>query len=382
MILAIYLTRIGFSLIQVGLLISSGVLGAAFFSVLVALFADAIGRRRLLVFFALARGAAGIALALMSSFPLLAAICFFTGFAIGGGSGGGAAPLSQAVLAETAPANRRNDLYALYNMLAIGGGAFGTLASGVPVLLQNLGIDELTSYRFAMLWYAFFNCLAALLSFLLSSLVEVSQERRHWANPFRLPSRGRILAVSSLFSVEHFSSALVVQSLVAYWFLETFGVQLQSLAVIFFASNIGAAGSFWLGAKLANRFGLINTIILTHLPSGLLLLWMPFVSDVRIAVGFWLAIVVMGHMAMPMRQSYAMGIVGSRERVAMASLSHLGGTASMVAGPTVATYLWGLASAASPFVASGAIRIIGDVLIYFALRNVKAAEEVRLEGQF
>ena len=380
-LLIIYLKLVGFSLVETGLLIAAGTLGGALYSILAALFADVIGRRRLLVLYIAARGVAGVALATISSFPLLATIFFLTAFSTGGGAGG-LQPLAQATLAETAPARRRNDLYAFYNMFAIGGSALGTLAAGLPVLLQNiLGMSELGSYKFMMLWYVFFNLVAALFVSLISSKVEASRDGRRWVNPLTLPSRRKIFTLSGLFSIDRFASSLVIQSLVAYWFFDRFGLQLQSLAVLFFSSNIGVVISMWVGAKLANRFGLINTMVLTQLPSSLFMVALPFVPEAWMAISIWLLYSLSHRMASPMRQSYTMAIVGPEERVAMATATGLGGNASMASGPPIATFLYSFAAAAVPFVASGIIQMIGDLLLYLTFRKVKPPEESRRTGK-
>lgn len=383
-LLVIYLKEVGFSLIQVGFFISSGVLGAAVFSVLVAFVGDAIGRRHLLIFFSASRIAAGVALATTHNFALLATIGFFTAFVGSGGGGGAAQPVAQASLTDTAPANRRNDLYAIYNTIGVGGSAIGALFAGLPVLLQNsLGLSELSSFKLMMLWYSFFNLIAALLAALLSPAIELSVSKggRRWVNPLNLPSRRKIFMAGGLFSLEHFATSLVVQGLVAFWFFEKFDVELDSLALIFFASNIGAASSFWIGAKLANRFGLINTMVLTHLPSGLLLIGIPFVPEAWMAITIWLLFVLTQRMSMPMRLSYTMAIVEPHERLAMATLSRMGHNVSMAAGPPIATFLYSVAATAVPFITSGVVQITGDLLLYAKFRNVKPPEETRREAK-
>ena len=375
-LLFIYLKQVGFSLVETGFLIAAGTLGGALYSIVAALIADVIGRRRLLVLYIAARGVAGVGLATISSFPFLAAIFFLTAFSTGGGAGG-LQPLAQATLAETAPARRRNDLYAVYNMFAIGGSALGTLAAGVPILLQNiLGMSELDSYKFMMLWYVFFNMVAALFVSLISPAVEASRDGRGWVNPLTLPSRRKIFTVAGMFTIDRFAGSLVIQSLVAFWFFDKFGLQLQSLAILFFSSNIGVVISMWVGTKLANRFGLINTMVFTQLPSSLLMVAIPFVSEAWMAITLWLLYSLSHRMASPMRQSYTMAIVGPEERVAMATATGLGGNASMASGPPIATFLYGFA-AAVPFVASGVIQMIGDLLLYLTFHKVKPPEEVR-----
>ena len=377
-VLIIYLKQVGFSLIQSGIIIGAGLVGGSIYAVLTGISADAIGRRRILTYFTFARGVGGIALAFIGNFPLLATITFLMGAAGAQGGGGGLQSLAQATLTETAPAHRRTELYAMYNMFPMVGTALGTLAAGLPVILQNsLGMSELTSLRAMMLWYTFFNFVASLLS----PNIEVSQMHRRWVNPLTLPSRRKIFTVAGLFTVERAAGALVVQSLVAYWFFDHFGVQIGSLAIIFFSANIGTAASFWIGAKLANRFGLINTMVFTHLPASFLLVVLPFVPEAWMAVTIWLAYSLTRRMAHPLRQSYAMAIVGSQERVAMATITATGNNASTAGGPPLATWLWSVASASVPFIASGVMQIGGDLLLYFKFRNMRPPEEAHRQAE-
>jgi MFS family permease len=376
-LLVIYLDLVGFTLFQTGMLVAAGLLGGAFYTVLTILLGDVIGRRRLLTLFTFFRCLTGIALALFNDPYLLICISFATGFSGVPGGGGALQPLGQATLAETAPPERRNELYAIYNIMATSGSALGALASGLPIILQNsLELNILDSYKFMMIWYALFSLIATILNIFLSRAIEVPEEKRHWMNPLKLPSRRKIFTFAGLFAIDHGANSLVIQGLVAFWFFTKFQMDIQSLALIFFASSLGAASSFWVGAKLANRIGLVNTMVFTRLPAGILLISLPFIPHAGFAIAIWLAYTLTKRMAMPMRQSYTMAIVEPQERVPMATVNSLTGNSVMVAGPPIATLLWTIA-ASVPFVIAGCMQIVSDLLLYTTFRQVQSPEEIQ-----
>lgn len=381
-LLAIYLDKLGFSLIQIGAFLSAGVAGSAFFAFLLSMFAEKVGRRRLLVIFPLMSAVSGLALVFLEDFVLLTAVTFI-GNLVGAGEprgGGPVQPIEQASLSDTAPPARRTDVFAIYGIIATAGSALGALASGLPALYQDaFDLSDLAAYKPMFAGFAFCLALSAILSSLLSPSIEVAAKERRWVNPLRLPSRRRIFMLTSLFSIDHFGGALVIQSLVSYWFSTRFDVQLESLALIFFASYVLEAISLWLAAKLANRIGLINTMVFTHIPSSLFLIVATFAPTAWMAVLFWQLRAFLGEMDVPTRESYTMAVVGSDERVAMASIHSVGRNLSGALGPSVATALWHALSASAPLVVAAVLKITYDISLYIMFRNVKPPEEAQKE---
>lgn len=377
-LLAVYLARLGFSLIQVGAFFSFGVAGSAFFAFIVGIVAEKVGRRRILAILTLLTAASGVALATTNNVLILTGFAFLgtlTGVAGGGGSQP-TQPLEQATLADAAPAHKRTDLFAIYRIYATVAAAFGLLAAGLPDILQPLfGIDETASYRIMFLAFSAILVVVALLYLLLSSAVEVHIDRRGWVNPMTLPSRRVIFTLTALFSIDHFGGQLLIQTLVAYWFNTKFGLEIGSIAVVFFSAQILAATSLWTAAKLANRIGLINTMVFTHIPSSLFLIGAAFSPYAWMAILFWQLRSFFGQMDVPTRDSYTMAIVGPEERVAMASIHVLGRSGAGIIGPTLGTFLWQTFSAAAPFVGTAVVKITYDISLYFMFRNVKPPEE-------
>jgi MFS family permease len=379
-LLALYLDKLGFSVVEIGGLLSAGTAGAAFFAFLVSLVAERFGRRRLLVVFSVLTAATGVAFIFLDNFAALAVIAFFSSFGAGGaGAGGPVQPLEQASLPETAPEDKRTDLFAVYSIVATAGVALGSLAAGLPAVFQGtFGMNEAAAYR-VMFWsFSVLHVAGALIYLSLSPAVDGGEAGEHkWSNPFKLPSRKRIFTLTGLFALDHFSGSLVVQSLAVYWFNTKFGIDLKSLAVVFFLSNVLAAISLWLAAKIANRIGLLNTMVFTHIPSSLFLIGATFAPTVWVAVLFWQLRSFLGQMDVPTRDSYTMAIVGTQERVAMASIHIVGRSIAGTAGPSVATALWNAISASVPFVACSVLKITYDLSLFMLFRNVHPPEEER-----
>jgi MFS family permease len=384
-LLAIYLDGMGFTLVQIGALLSIGIAGSAVLTSVVSLVAERLGRRRLIVFFTTLMGSSLLALILSKSFIVLALFAFFGGLfgGEGAGAGGPIQPLEQASLTETVSQRRRTDLFALYGIVATTGTALGALAAGAPVFLQNtFELEAGSAYRFVFGGFLVVLCFSALLYASLSARIEVSGGNRQWTNPLKLPSRRIIFTLTGLFSVDRFAGSLMVRSLVAYWFATRFGIQLGSIAVIFFFSSILTAVSLWLSAKIASRIGLIRTMVFTHIPASLVFITIPLVPAVWMAVALWQLRAFLGMMDVPVRDSYTMAVVKPEERVAMAGIHNVGRSASATIGPSVSTALWNAISASVPFIACGVIKIAYNVTLYFMFRHIKPPEErVSAESQ-
>ena len=379
-LLALYLTELGFNLVQIGAFLSVGVVGVAFFAFLVSLIVGRVGRRTLLIFFSMTSASAGLALFFVDHFLILLVFAFMGSLSTGGGGGGEspAQPLEVASLPDTAPDDKRTDLFAIYNIVARAGAALGALAAGLPALYQGaFNLTTLDSYRFMFILFAALQISGALLYSLLSTGIEGASTGRRWSNPFKLPSRRRIFTLTGLFSVDTFTTSMVTQSLMAYWFSTKFGLELGSLALIFFVSQMLTATSLWLAAKIANRIGLLNTMVFTHIPSSLFLLAAAFAPTAWLAVLFWQLRAFLAQMDNPTRDSYTMAIVGPEERVGMASIHMVGRSAFGAAGPSATAALWGLLSASAPLVGSAVLKISYDLVLYSMFRNVRPPEEIR-----
>src|SRR5215471_14851157 len=374
-LVAIYLGLHGFSLVQVGAFLTVGAVGAALAAIVAGVLGDAVGRRRTLVTLSGLMALAGLVLVVCERFPVLLLAAFvgnLSGFVGGGGTG----PLEQAILAVSVTPHRRTDLFALSSIVGTVAGALGALASGVPTLLQRaLGLGELASFRPCFVAYAVLAGLTALLYSRLSGRVELPSGEARWTNPFTLPSRGRIFALAGLFTIDSFGTGLIVQSLASYWFFTWFGLQPGHLGALFFASNVLTAVSLWVAARLAQRIGLLNTMVFTHIPASVFLIAVPFVPDAWMAIALWLLRAFFAQMDAPTSQSYTMAVVAPAEQTAMASATTVSRSAGLAAGPSVGTALWTTIDASAPFLVGGVVKIAYDLTLWCLFRQVKPPEE-------
>ena len=378
-LLALYLTELGFSLVQVGMVLSAGVIGVAAFAFLVGLISDRVGRRNLLVIFSLVSAVSGLALFFVDEFIPVLLIAFVGSLSTGSGGGGEspAQPLELSSLPDTVLAERRTDLFAVYGILARTGTALGALAAGLPTIYQDLfGVSTLSSFKLMFIGFAVLQIVGAILYSLLSSRVESPVERRGWTNPLELPSRRRIFTLTALFSVDTFTTSMVIQSLVAYWFSTKFELEVSSLALVFFLSHLLTAVSLWLAAKISNRFGLLNTMVFTHIPSSFFLIAAAFAPTAWAAILFWQIRSFLGQMDTPGRDSYTMAVVGPEERVAMASIHMVGRSGAGAFGPSATTALWSVFSAGVPLGSAAVLKIAYDLSLYAMFRNVRPPEEI------
>ena len=170
-------------------------------------------------------------------------------------------------------------------------------------------------------------------------------------------SKAVVLKLSALFSLDAFGGGFIPQSLMAYWFHVQFGVEPAILGAIFFAANLLAAVSSLSAARIAARFGLINTMVFTHIPSNLLLILVPLMPTLPLAVAVLLLRFTLSQMDVPTRQSYVMAVVDPDERSAAAGITGVARTTGAAISPTFSSVLMASAGyAALPFYLAGASR--------------------------
>ncbi len=185
-----------------------------------------------------------------------------------------------------------------------------------------------------------------------------------------------MLKLSVLFSIDAFGGGFIPQSLMAYWFHIQFGADPGQLGLIFFAANLLAAVSSLSAARIAARFGLINTMVFTHIPSNVLLILVPLMPTLPLAVAVLLVRFSLSQMDVPTRQSYVMAVVDPDERSAAAGVTGVARTTGAAISPSFSSVLMASAGyAALPFYLAGGFKIAYDLLMYREFRNVKPPEE-------
>lgn len=377
-IIAIYLSAVGFDAASIGLLLSLTLVGDTLISLWLTTHADRVGRRRTLIVGALLMVAAGVTFATTTSFPILVAAATIGVLSPSGNEVGPFLAVEQASLATVIADRRRTAVFAWYNLAGSVATALGALVTGLLVGTLRAGsMDELSADRVILLAYTGVGLALAGLFSLVSTAIEVPAADTSIARRLGLHrSRGIVLRLSALFSLDAFAGGLVIQSLLALWFHERFGVQEAVLGGIFFGANLLAAVSALAASRLAARFGLVNTMVFTHLPSNVLLILVPLMPSLPLAIAVLLARFSISQMDVPTRQSYTISVVDPDERSAAAGVTGIARTSGAALGPLIATPLMAApAVAAIPFFLGGGLKIVYDVLLYRAFSSRRSPDD-------
>jgi MFS family permease len=377
-VLALYLAEAGLGAGHIGLLFSLTLAGDAGVSLWLTTSADRFGRRRTLILGALLMVMAGAVFLLTRNVVLLAVAAIIGVISPSGNEIGPFLSVEQASLSELLPAERRTNLFAWYNLAGSFATALGALSGGwLSQALQAGGWTGIDSYRAVLAGYALAGLAIMLCFFGVSRAVEV-RARPATRTLFGLDkSRGVVLKLSALFSLDAFAGGLVVQSLVAYWFSVRFGVDPGIIGSIFFGANVLAGISALLAVRLARRFGLINTMVFTHIPSNLLLILVPLMPTLPLAIAVLLVRFSISQMDVPTRQSYTMAVVPPEERSAASGVTTIARSVGASLSPALAGALLAVpALISAPFILAGSLKLIYDLSLWRQFHAVKPPEEV------
>jgi MFS family permease len=341
--------------------------------------ADAIGRRRVLIVGAALMVVAGAVFASTRSPALLLVAATIGVISPSGSEIGPFLAVEQAALAQTVPRGRLTDTFAWYNLIGSLATATGALVAGVLAqTLQNAGVSEFDSYRAIVVGYAAIGVLLALLFSVVSPGIEVAiPQDQSVSRRLGLHRSQRIVAkLSALFGLDAFAGALVVQSLIAFWFNVRFGADPVVIGGLLFVANLLSGFSALVAARIAARIGLVNTMVFTHLPSNVLLILVPFMPTLEAAALVLLARFAISQMDVPTRQAYTQAVVASDERSAAAGITGIARSLGASASPILSAPLMAIPGAAAvPFVVSGGLKIVYDLLLWRSFRRVPALDE-------
>ena len=369
-VLVLYLAGLGFSEGRIGLLLTLTLVGDVLVSLWITLHADRLGRKRMLVLGAGLMVAAGVPFALSGDFTVLVLAATFGVISPSGNEVGPFLAIEQAALSQVLPEDRRTGVFAWYHLAGAFATALGALAGGwTAQALQASGLTPVASYRVLVFAYAAVGLLLAALFVQVSRAVEAPSASAAGGRWGLHASKGVVLRLSALFSLDAFAGGFVIQSLVAYWFHRRFGVEPGVLGTIFFAANLLAGLSALYAVRLARQIGLIRTMVVTHIPSNVLLILVPLMPNLPLAIGVLLLRFSISQMDVPTRQAYTMQVVAPDERSAAAGVTGIARTTGaaispMLAGPMLAVP----AFAGLPFFIAGGLKLLYDLLLYRSFR--------------
>lgn len=376
-VLAVYLARGGLSGTWIGVVIAAGLAGSAAGTALISYRVDAIGRRRSLVLLSLLAALGGIALMLSRSGPMLMALSFVAMLNGMGTDRSAAFAIEQAAIPGMVADRLRTWALSWYNVVLDGGGALGALAGALPVVIQRSAEVPLeTGYRVVFAGFSLANLCAAALYLLLTPEVEVPATTVH-AAAARVTDETKAIVrrISALFALDAGGGGFLADALLAYWFFQRFGMNEQSLGLLFFVVRVLNATSHIGAAWLAGRIGLVNTMVFTHLPSSVFLLLVPFAPTFPIAAALLLAREALVEMDVPTRQSYVAAVVQPHERVYASGITNLTRTACWAASSSAAGALMQHVAFSAPLILGGTMKVVYDLLLYRNFKHLKPPEE-------
>ncbi len=361
-ILGLYLDAVGLSPAAIGWIFTAALAGGAVMTIIITAVADRFGRRALLIVGAVLMALAGSVFAL-SRDPVLLMIAAVVGtISPSGKEVGPFLSIEQAILPQTTHDEQRTAIFSAYNLVGSFAGAVGALAVAIPSLLS---LSTITGYRFLLWGYVVAAMVLAVLFGLLSRQVETKKRANLQSRQYGVHKSRQIVAkLAGLFAVDAFAGGFIVQSIVAYWFYLRFNTDLNALGGIFFGTNLLSALSFLAAPAIARRFGLLNAMVFTHLPSNFLLLLVPLMPTLELAVIMLFVRNSLSQLDVPTRQSYTMAVVDADERAASAGILSV----ARNAGAAVAPLFTG---------AILAVPTLYDLWIFAVFRNVKPPEENR-----
>lgn len=381
-VLSVALSRAGLPPTAIGVLITVSLVGDFCGTYAIGTFADRWGRRKTLCGLAILMAVTGAIFGLTHIFPLLLVAAFFGTLGTSASETAPFLPIEQAILPQVSAPAYRTALFARYNLIASFAGAAGALAASLPDLLTHVGVALNDGFRLMFALYAGVGLIVAALVLRLSPAVEppiqlnpldsARTSLRQRLAPRLGTSRGIVLRLSTLFSVDALAGGLVVQSLMVLYFHLRFGIPLAPLAALFFGANTLSALSFLAAVPLAKRFGLLNTMVFTHLPSNLLLALVAFMPSFPLAALVLLVRQALSQMDVPTRQAYTMQLVNPRERTAAASVTSLARSAGSSTSPIISGALLqgSVLTLGLPFLIAGAVKSAYDLALWSLFRHV------------
>jgi MFS family permease len=370
-LLPVHLSLLGFGPLAVGAISTATLLGSAFMTIGLGFLAHRVMRRRALLAASLLMAATGFCFASVEGLWPLLLIAFVGTLNPSSGDVSVFLPLEHTVLAQSTGSADRTAIFARYSFVGSMVGAVGALAAGAVDWLDAVE-DRRTLIDLFFALYGLIGIATFVLYRHLSPAVESPSE----APPAPLgPSRPRVYRLASLFALDAFGGGFIVNSLLALWLFQRFGIDLATTSAIFFVTQLCAAASFFAAVPLARRFGLVNTMVFTHLPANVFLILAAFAPDIWSAFACLILRSLLSQMDVPTRSAFVMAVVTPAERPAAASFTNVPRSLASAAAPLISGWLLGLSAFGWPLVIGGGLKIAYDLILLRLFASVRPADE-------
>jgi MFS family permease len=370
-LLPLHLSRLGYDAFGVGVISTATLLGSALLTLAMGMVAYRLPRRRGLLAAALLMSVTGLGFAGLEGFWPLLLIAFVGTLNPSGGDVSVFLPLEHTVIAQIVRDDERTAMFARYSFVGAIFGALGALSVGAVDWLSPF-LAPTTTMRLLFGLYGVIGLLTFLLYSRLSPAAEVGTD----SPPAPLgASRGIVYRLAALFSIDAFGGGLVIDALLSLWLAERFGISVSTIGVIFFVTSLCSAVSYFVAVPLARRFGLVNTMVFTHLPSNLFLILTAFAPSIGTAFALLILRGLLSQMDVPTRSSYVMAVVQPEERPAAASVTAVPRSLASAAAPLLSGWLLTLSPFGWPLVLAGLIKAGYDLVLLHQFSGLKPPEE-------
>ncbi len=370
-LLPAYLLALGWGKWEVGLISSATLLGSALATLAVGRWGHRWGLRRLLVAAGLLMALTGLLMAGLDDFWPLLLVAFVGTLNPSAGDVSVFLPLEQARLAESAQGDARTVLFARYTFVGSVCAAIGALAVAIPQALGAAGMPVLDAMRLMFVVYGLTGVAVCLLY---RRLPDRSSGEPAVAPAPLGPSRGVVMRLAALFSLDSFAGGLVVNTLLALWLFERFELSLAAAGVVFFWAGLLTAGSQLAAPWVARHIGLLRTMVFTHIPASVCLILAAFADDLPTALALLWLRSALSQMDVPTRAAFVMAVVTPAERAAAASYTAVPRSLAAALSPSLGGALLAAGWLAAPLVACGALKIAYDLTLWRAFRRQAAAQ--------
>ncbi len=370
-----YLTAIGLSATQIGVIVFATLFGSALVTLWAGFATRRIGTRRMFLGAAALMVATGLGFIYARSFWALAVVSLVGTMNPSAGDVSLFLPLEQTAIAQTVTTRDLTGVFAIYNVAGALGGAFGALASGLPTMLApRFGWNLVAAQRSGFITYSILGLIAASIYWSLSSAVEAPPTPVKVAPLAK--SRATVMRLAALFSIDSFAGGFAIQSLLALWLFRRFNMSVEAAGTLFFVAGLLSSLSQFISSRLAARFGRINTMVYTHLPANAFLILAALMPTAPLAIVFLLLRSAMSSMDVPARQLYVMAVVPPEERAAAASVTNVPRSLASAAAPVPAGMMLDVTSFGWPLICCGALKITYDLLLLLQFRALRPEDEL------
>jgi MFS family permease len=373
---SVYLSQLGLGAFLIGAVLALTVTSSAIYTLVASVFADRLGRKRTLIFFALTDALAGVLLFASDSLWAPVAAGIIGNMTVGAGEVGPFLTLEQAILPGASDSKRRTLGFSVYNLVGYVSSSAGAILVGLP---QYVG-PGIGGYRPLFLAYLVSGLFGAYLYSRLSIRVEKDKNASSSIGVLSEASKPIVRRLSALFALDSFGGGFIGISILSYYFYEKYSLQLSSLGLLFAGTQIVTAISFVVAERIARQIGLIKTMVYTHIPSNLLLAIVPFVSSASIAVALLLSRQSLSQMDVPTRQSYLMSVVPEADRTPAAGFTNVSRSIAQTFSPSIAGYAIATLWLGSPFIIASGLKLVYDLSLYKIFHRLKPSQEVQSEG--